>query len=137
MSTITVSAGWARESRPSTRAAQSRPTSSEPARPADSAPTRLTRRARLLITGVTLVVAVALAVLATGGGLATAGTARGSGSATTVERVTVRPGETLWEIARREAPGVDPRETIATMIDLNALDSAAVAAGRVLLLPPR
>lgn len=137
MSTITVSAGWAREPRSSGRTADHRAAGGAPRCPARSGPVRLTRRARLLLTGLALVVVVAVAVLATGGALATAGTAGGSGSTTTVERVTVRPGETLWEIARREAPGVDPRETIAAMMDLNALDSAVVAAGRVLLLPPR
>ena len=95
---------------------------------------RLTRRARLLLTGLTLLVTVALAVLATGGGPATA-VLPGAGGAAPSQQVTVRPGQTLWAIAERAAPGVDPRETVAEIMDLNALESSAVQAGQVLLLP--
>jgi len=112
MSTITVSAG-------------------------PSAPISLTRRGRLLLTALALVVLVVSAVLASGGAPATAGTDGLDGPAPAVaERVTVRPGETLWAIAQRETPGVDPRETIARILDLNALESSAVQAGSVLVLPP-
>lgn len=97
--------------------------------------TTLTRRGRLVSTALALVLLVAGGVLASGGVPATAGTGRGE--AVTAQRVTVRPGETLWAIAGRAAPGVDPRETIARILDLNALDSAAVQAGSVLLLPTR
>lgn len=105
------------------------------ARPAlPAAPLRLTARGRRLLTVLTLLVAVAVAVLTTGGGLAAALTP-GVGSETAAQRVTVRPGETLWAIAERTAPGVDPRETIERILDLNALESSTVPAGSVLLLP--
>jgi hypothetical protein len=117
MSTITVSAGF------SGRTAVRRPV----------APVRLTRRARLLLTGVALLLLVAAAVLLTAGPPASAGTDRGR--AATAERVTVRPGETLWQIAERTAPGTDPRETIATILDLNGLRTSQVQAGTALLLP--
>ena len=51
------------------------------------------------------------------------------------ERVTVRPGETLWQIAERVAPGSDPRETVARILDLNGLQTAQVQAGTALRLP--
>lgn len=100
-------------------------------------PVTLTRRGRLLGSLLLLVAAIAAAVLLTGGGAATAGTPAGSpsGSVVPAGRVTVRPGETLWAIAERTAPGVDPRETVAAILDLNALESSSVRAGRVLLLP--
>ena len=41
------------------------------------------------------------------------------------EPVTVHPGETLWQIARRVAPGDDTRDTVLRIRDLNALDSAS------------
>jgi Tfp pilus assembly protein FimV len=94
---------------------------------------RLTRRGRLIMTLLALVTLVAAAVVAAGGPGAVAGTERGG--AHTAERVTVRPGDTLWAIAEREAPGVDPRETIAAILDLNALESSALRPGSVLLLP--
>jgi Tfp pilus assembly protein FimV len=139
MSTITVNAGLSAPRRraprpvPSTRIAPARP--AQLTRPA---PAQLTRRGRLLFSVLTLVLLVAGAVLASGGGLASAGTEPSSPSAaSTAERVTVRPGETLWAIAQREAPGVDPRETIARILDLTALSSSSVRAGSVLLIPGR
>ena len=120
MSTITVSAGL-----PVTRA---RHVARAP-RP----PMTLTRRGRLLLTMLSLLTLVAVAVLATGGVPASAGSE--PGSAATAERVTVRPGDTLWAIALRQAPGVDPRQTVDAILDLNALESSAVQAGTVLLVP--
>ena len=66
-------------------------------------------------------------------GLARAGTDRAP--AAVGERVTVRPGETLWQIAERVAPGSDPRETVARILDLNGLQTAQVQAGTALRLP--
>ncbi|HEX6935833.1 MAG TPA: LysM peptidoglycan-binding domain-containing protein [Actinomycetes bacterium] len=123
MSTITVSAALHRPRVPARRI-----------EPAD-APLRLTRRGRLLVTALTLLLLVVAGVLASGGVPAVAGSE--PGSAATAQRVTVRPGETLWAIAERAAPGTDPRATIAEIMDLNALESSSVAAGSVLLLPPR
>ncbi|MGH8893188.1 MAG: LysM peptidoglycan-binding domain-containing protein [Actinomycetes bacterium] len=124
MSTITVSAGlFPAASAPRVRRAR------------QSRPVHLTRRGRLLLTMVALLMLVGAGVLAVGGAPASAGSE--PGAASVAERVTVRPGETLWAIAEREAPGVDPRETVAAIIGLNALDSSAVAAGSVLLIPPR
>lgn len=97
------------------------------------APVRLTRRGRLLVTVLAVVVAVAAAVLLTGGGSALAGT--GGGPAPVAERVTLRPGETLWQIARRVQPGADPRETVQRILDLNGLQTAQVQAGTALRLP--
>jgi len=96
-------------------------------------PARLTRRGRLVLSALAMVLLVLGAVLMSGGAPAAAGSSGGGFVA--AERVTVRPGETLWAIAEREAPGVDPRETVARIMDLNALESSAVAAGSVLLLP--
>ena len=131
MSTMTVSAGFGR-----TRAARTPVVSATapvrvagPARPA----THLTRRGRLLVTALTLLLLVAAAVLLTGGMPATAGTDRPT--AVTAQRVTVAPGETLWQIAERVAPGTDPRETVAQILELNGLQTAQVQVGTALLLP--
>ncbi len=128
MSTMTVSAGYA-----------GRRTTRRPARAATAATatprsaTRLTRRGRLLVTGLTLLVLVVAAVLLSGGVRATAGTDHAA--PVTAERVTVAPGETLWQIAERVAPGTDPRDTVALILDLNGLQTAQVQAGTALLLP--
>ena len=97
------------------------------------APVRLTRRGRLLASLLVLLLAVAAAVLLTGGATALAGS--GGGSAPVAERVTVRPGETLWQIAERTAPGTDPRETVQRILDLNGLQTSQVRAGTALQLP--
>lgn len=132
MSTVTISAGL--PARASTRSRRPAPTpSTRAAGPVcPVGPLRLTRRGRLLATLVLLAGFLAGGVLLAGG-LATAGT--DPGAAATAERITVAPGETLWSIAEREAPGTDPRDTVAEILELNHLQSSAVEAGSVLLLP--
>ena len=128
MSTMTVSAGLVRRPR--------RPGGRWRAAARVSPPrtaARLTRRGRLLVTALTLLLLVSAGVVLTGGLPATAGTDRPT--AVTAQRVTVAPGETLWQIAERVAPGTDPRETVARILDLNGLQTAQVQVGTALLLP--
>lgn len=94
---------------------------------------RLTRRGRLVLSTLTLLLVVTAGVLLTGGGLARAGS--GGTPQPELIRVTVAPGETLWAIAQRVAPDQDPREVIADIMDLNAMSASGVRAGQVLLLP--
>jgi LysM repeat protein len=49
--------------------------------------------------------------------------------------VVAEPGDTLWQIARRAAPGVDPRVTIGRIRDLNALPGVDIRAGQRIALP--
>ena len=140
MSTMTVSAGFGgrsagrRANRPvaSARVAPQQVTVPTP-ETRQAAAVRLTRRGRLLLTGLAMLVLVVAAVLLSGGLPATAGTDHGSAS--TAQRVTVAPGETLWQIAERSAPGADPRETVQRILDLNGLRTAQVQSGTALLLP--
>jgi len=46
----------------------------------------------------------------------------------------VKPGDTLWSIAERTAPG-DPREGVWELRERNDLDSAVIVPGQVLVLP--
>lgn len=94
-------------------------------------PVRLTRRGRAV-----LAVLVVMAALVSLVALTAPATATGDpGTVAVAERVTVRPGETLWAIAERVRPGVDPRATIARIRDMNGLDSGVTQAGQVLLVP--
>ena len=71
-------------------------------------------------------------------GLVFGSTANGADSAPArVEHpsVVVQPGQTLWGIARTVAPARDPRVTIAAIRDLNAMPTAEIQSGQVLLLP--
>src|SRR3954447_8837593 len=117
------------------RPAVARPSARPAGRPAPRpAPVRLTRRARLLITVLATAALVGglLAVLGTPqvgsvpsvGSLPSLGSMVGGGSPpVAAERVTVRPGDTLWAIAERVAPGADPRETVAQIESLNHLSA--------------
>lgn len=99
-------------------------------RPRLSSPVRLTRRGRVLL--LLLLVSVVLVAFSLGRTSATAG---GAGPTRAPRTAIVQPGETLWSIAQRVAPGADPRLTIARLTDLNGLGSAPIVAGQRLLLP--
>jgi nucleoid-associated protein YgaU len=50
--------------------------------------------------------------------------------------VVVRPGDTLWQLARGLDTTADPRATIDAIVELNDLRSGAdIAAGDVLVVP--
>ena len=129
MSTVTISAGTFG---PGAGTVRGRAAVSTDARRRRPEPARLTRRGRLVVTLVLLAGFLAGGVLMAGN-LASAGTE--PGAETTATRVSVEPGESLWSIAQREAPGSDPRDTVEDILRLNHLDSVAVEAGSVLLMP--
>ena len=92
---------------------------------------RLTRRGRLvLLTAALLLAFVGFTVLS--------GPAMSTGDAhhAAPQSVVVASGETLWDIAQRIAPGADPRDVIAEIVDLNALsDAGAIRVGQKLFVP--
>lgn len=96
---------------------------------------RLTARGRVVL----LLVTAALALLALSVGRAASQAApEGAGAGAgrlALEQVTVQPGETLWAIARRVAPGSDPRQVTAQLMRLNRLPGPQLRAGQQLLLP--
>jgi Tfp pilus assembly protein FimV len=52
--------------------------------------------------------------------------------------VTVGPGETLWDVAAATAPaGVDTRQQLEAIVDLNGFDGGSVEPWTVILLPAR
>jgi nucleoid-associated protein YgaU len=93
---------------------------------------RLTRRGRGLV--MTVVLATSLA-----GGMALSEKPSLAAGESAPQKdptfVVVQPGQTLWEIARVAAPGVDPRATIGRILDLNALPGVDIRAGQRLALP--
>ena len=97
---------------------------------------RLTRRGRLVRTLALIVLVVALAAISVA--RLTGEPARaGSGWAPPVvtASVVVQPGDSLWNIAQRVAPGSDPREVVIRIRDLNGLRSNLIQPGQVLLVP--
>ena len=101
-------------------------------RPAGAA-VQLTRRGRVVILLVLVAVGVALMMALTG---LVGGAAAGTGPAHPATRtIVVQPGQTLWSIARDVAPNADRRETIARIIQLNALPASGVSAGERIAVP--
>lgn len=98
-------------------------------RPASSV--RLTRRGRLVIT--VLGVLVLLALISVGRTGSQAATATETGPALT--QATVQSGETLWSVAQRIAPDNDPREVVAQIRRINDLPTSGLRVGQQLLLP--
>lgn len=93
---------------------------------------RLTRRGRLLIV---LVLAGLLLAAFSLGRAGSSQAASHAGPSTPLVSTTVHRGETLWAVAQRVAPGVDPREVVAQLQRLNHLNSSSLQAGQQLVVP--
>ncbi|NDB18088.1 MAG: LysM peptidoglycan-binding domain-containing protein [Actinobacteria bacterium] len=97
----------------------------------DYQPVRLTRRGRLVLTLLGSLVAATVASVAISA--VTASDAVASDVATA--EYTVKPGDSLWSIAREIAPGADPRDLVVELTRLNPASEAGVFAGQVLIVP--
>jgi hypothetical protein len=102
-------------------------------------PVRLTRRGRIVVTGVSaLLIGLASVALAT-----TAQATRGAGVAGAsgaspgkyVTRVMVRPGQSLWTLAEGYDPDADPRIIVADIEQLNSLSTDQLQPGEMLWVP--
>jgi len=99
-----------------------------PARPTPSL--RLTRRGRLVVFALGLLVALAVAVSFAGGSLA-----GGERDLPATEIVVVGSDDTLWSIASAHSGDLDTREMISRIQQLNSLDGGIVVAGERLVVP--
>lgn len=98
----------------------------------------LTRRGRLLLRGVPVMVAAATATLAVAfllGVLLSPAAVSADVAAPATQSVTVMPGDSLWTIATTIAPERDVYEVIAAIDELNGLDGRAPAPGEDLFVP--
>jgi hypothetical protein len=68
-------------------------------------------------------------------GFITGQAAGASGSMSQAEHYSVSQGDTLWSIAKSEAPEQDPREYVAALVELNRLQTASLVPGQDLILP--
>lgn len=93
-----------------------------------------TRGRRALAFVVALPVSVAMVIAVISGGSALAGREGGAPEGT-FSAVVVAPGDSLWSIAERVAPGADPRDVVDAIVRLNALDGAGLQAGQSLAIP--
>jgi LysM repeat protein len=100
--------------------------------PTNGSHVRVTRRGRVLL--VLALVAVLFGAFSLGRSASQAAPPT-SAPAATFEQVTVQPGESLWQLARRAAPDDDPREVVARIRQLNDLESPHLQPGQQLVLP--
>ena len=92
---------------------------------------RLTRRGRLTLVAF-FVSVIALLMLFLG---SLAAASQQEGSAPAVRMIQVQPGDTLYDIARAEAPSADVQQTIYDIEQLNSLPSADISVGQRLAIP--
>lgn len=89
---------------------------------------RLTRRGRIVVFALAMLVVLAAFVLLSGGSVAT-------DSPEATEVVMVGTGDTLWGIAAEHADDGEVLEMVAHIKDLNGLDSGSLMAGQKLRVP--
>jgi hypothetical protein len=99
-------------------------------------PVRLTRRGRIVVTGVfALVIGLASVALATAA-QATHGAGPGGASpGKYVAKVMVAPGQSLWTLAEAADPDADTRLIVADIEQLNSLTTDQLQPGEMLWLP--
>ena len=90
---------------------------------------RLTNPRRLVRAVVILALSFAISILGITGSFA------GSDPGATLEVVTVQSGDSLWELADKYAPSQDPRDWIARVVMVNALETVELTPGQQIALP--
>jgi LysM repeat protein len=129
MSIIAVVSGFDHPAAPGRPVPAARRPAPAAHRPAPSV--RLTRRGRVVLLGLFVVLAfVLLAVL--GGHSAATGEA---GEPVPTRTIVVEPGDTLWDIASAVAGPGETREMVHHIQELNALSSVSLSAGQELAVP--
>lgn len=114
-------------------------TNSAPIGTVSTAALRLTRRGRLLLLG--LPVLLATAVLLAGllltitSLLNQAQAATGEQTGVSAVEVSVNPGDTLWSLAQDASTDDDVREVMAAITEINNLESSQLQPGEVLHIP--
>lgn len=101
-----------------------------PRREVTAGPLRLTRRGRVVMWSLGVLLASGV------GGAAMSAQADGPTAAAEVRRVVVAPGDTLWGIAAGvAAPGEDVRDVVLQLMTLNELPSGGLLAGQTIVVP--
>jgi nucleoid-associated protein YgaU len=101
-------------------------------------PVRLTRRGRLVVTGmaVVLVAAGSVALAGAAQALGHSGTPARPGTAgAAITKVEVRPGQSLWTLAETYDPNADTRQVIQEILQLNSMSTDQVQPGQILWMP--
>jgi LysM repeat protein len=103
--------------------------------PVAVAPIKLTRRGRLWLTTLSFGLMLAISLISLFGIATASAKASSEVSNSSTTQIVVAPGETLWTIAARVNPEIDPRAVIEDIKALNVISGSEVYAGQVLLVP--
>ncbi|MBG6180560.1 LysM peptidoglycan-binding domain-containing protein [Arthrobacter sp. CAN_A1] len=96
---------------------------------------RLTRRGRLLLVGLPIVLLASAVLMLSGFFNSPAKAAAEGGEVTQTVSVSVAAGETIWQIATEFAPDRDPRDVVSEIVELNSLGTSVLQAGQQLDVP--
>jgi nucleoid-associated protein YgaU len=102
------------------------------------APLRLTRRGRLVVTGMAVLLVAAGSVALAGAAQAighSGAQARPGTAGAAITKVEVRPGQSLWTLAEAYDPNADTRQVIQEILQLNSMSTDQVQPGQVLWMP--
>ena len=100
-----------------------------------NSPLRLTRRGRLVLIGLPLMLGAAALLTLIGFFTAPALAASGTAGPGPAVSVAVSPGQTLWDVALLAAPERHPQDVIAEIQELNGLAGNVIHAGQQLYIP--
>ena len=103
--------------------------------PVAVSPIKLTRRGRMLVSTVSFGAMLAISLVSLFGIATASAKASNEASNSTTTHIVIAPGETLWTIAARVNPEIDPRAVIDQIMDLNVIEGSNVYAGQVLIVP--
>ena len=103
--------------------------------PVAVSPIKLTRRGRLVLSTLSFATMLAISLVSLFGIATSSANASNEATNSTTTQIVVAPGETLWTIAARVNPEIDPRAVIDQIMDLNVINGSNVYAGQVLLVP--
>lgn len=103
--------------------------------PVAVSPIKLTRRGRLVLSTLSFATMLAISLVSLFGIATSSANASNEETNSTTTQIVVAPGETLWTIAARVNPEIDPRAVIEQIMDLNVINGSNVYAGQVLLVP--
>jgi hypothetical protein len=101
-------------------------------------PVRLTRRGRIVVAVLAVMLATAVMALigmGVAGGAQAANHGRNGAGYQGMHQIVVRPGQTLWSIASKADPDADPRLVISEIMTANSMTSAVLQAGQLLWVP--
>jgi len=102
------------------------------------APLKLTRRGRLVVTAMAVLLVAAGSVALAGAAQAighSGATPRPGTAGAAITKVEVRPGQSLWTLAEAYDPNADTRQVIQEILQLNSMRTDQVQPGQVLWMP--